>query len=174
MQKSLKWMSAFIVTLSLSSVCVYSQAGKSLVINHFVSDPAVIEGHLVVADVDGTGGSVNIAFYDQSGSLAGRGAETIPAHGKINVNPEKYVQGMKMIGTVRITSSKVVTGQYWQFYKDRNETWKNTTTIGFEAPGFSKLACPHFVSDNDVEAYLVFASSDGKDTSITINFYDDA
>jgi len=28
--------------------------------------------------------------------------------------------------------------------------------------------------EKDVEAFLVFASSDGKDASITINFYDDA
>jgi len=173
MQKPLKWMSAFFVTLALSSVCAYGQAGKSLVINHFVSDPSVIEGHLVVADVDGTGGSVTIAFYDQNGSLAGQGTEIIPAHGKINVNPEKYVQGKKMIGTARITSSKAVTGQYWQFYKDPALGWKNIAVPAAVAPGYTKIVCQHFVADPSIESYLVVANSESKPTSIYVEFYGD-
>lgn len=155
------------------SVTAYAQAGKSLVINHFVSDPQVIEGHLVVADVAGTGGSVNIAFYDEQGALAGKGAETIPANGKINVNPEKYVGGRKMVGTIRITSTQLISGQYWQFYKDSKLGWKNISVPASVAPGATKLICQHFVSDQNIESYMVVADGAGKATTVYVELYSD-
>lgn len=150
-----------------------AQSGKNLIINHFVSDPAVVEGHIVVADVDGSGGSVKMMFYDQNGVLAGQGTEIIPANGKINVNPDKYTQGRKMIGTVRIAASKPVAGQYWQFYKDSKLGWKNIAVPAAVEPGSTKLVCQHFVSDANIESYLVVADASGKGTTVYVDFYSD-
>lgn len=152
----------------------FGQAGKTIIINHFVSDPAVIDGYLVVADVAGKGGSVNLAFYDENGNLAGSGKETFPAHGKINVNPEKYVKGKKMIGTIRATSSQLITGQYWQFYKDASLGWKNIAVPAAPAPGSSRLVCQHFVSDpSEVESYIVVANGGTKPLTVYIDMYSD-
>ena len=63
--------------------------------------------------------------------------------------------------------------EYWQFYKNPQESWKNTTTAGQEAAGYSKLVCPHYVSDPDVEVYLVFANTDAKDVVVNVRFHDD-
>jgi len=160
--------------LSFAGVA-WAQGGRSYVINHFVSDPNVIESHLVITDVEGLAPTVYLKFYDNDGNLIGQGKERVQPFNKLNLNPGRFVNNKVVNGTVHLESEGGnIVAEYWQFYKDPRETWKNTTTIGFEAPGFSKLACPHFVSDKDVEAYLVFASSDGKDATITINFYDDA
>lgn len=161
------------MALAVLVVTAHSQSGKSLIINHFVSDPAIIEGHLVIADVEGTGGSVNLSFYDEDGNLTGNGSETIPAKGKINVNPEKYVKGAKMIGTIHISASKPVAGQYWQFYKDKKLGWKNIALPAAVAPGATKLVCQHFVSDQTIESYLVIADAEGKGSTVYIEFYSD-
>jgi outer membrane protein OmpA-like peptidoglycan-associated protein len=150
-----------------------AQTGKSLVINHFVSDPAVVDGYLVVADVEGTGGSINLTVYDQNGTMEGRGTETIPANGKVNVNPAKYVSGKKMIGTIRITSTHNICGQYWQFYKDSKLGWKNIVVPAAVAPGSTKLICQHFVSDPNVESYIVVADGDGHSKTAYVEFYSD-
>ncbi len=155
------------------SVTAFGQAGKVLIVNHFVSDPAVIEGHLVVTDVAGKGGSVNIAVYDESGSLAGKAQEMIPPSGKINVNPGTYVKDRKMIGTIRVTANQPVVGQYWQFYKDSKLGWKNIAVPAANAPGYTKLVCQHFVSDPDVESYLVVADAEGKAKQVFVEFYSD-
>ena len=150
-----------------------AQSGKSLIVNHFVSDPAVIEGHLVVADVTGGGGSVNLSFYDQNGNLVGSGNETLPSNGKVNVNPEKYVKGKQMIGTIHVKSSKPVAGQYWQFYKDKNLGWKNIAVPAAAEPGATKLVCQHFVADPNIESYIVVADADGKTSTVYVEFYSD-
>lgn len=162
-----------VLTLATLLVSAQGQSGKSLIVNHFVSDPAVVEGHLVVADVDGSGASVNLSFYDESGSLAGKGTETIPANGKINVSPDKYVKGGKMIGTIHIAGTKPVAGQYWQFYKDKNLGWKNIAVPAAAAPGSTKLVCQHFVSDPGIESYIVIADASGAGASVYIEFYSD-
>jgi len=161
------------VGLTLLVGSLFAQSGKNLVINHFVSDPSVIEGHIVVADVEGSGGTVKLMFYDQSGNLAGEGTETIPAHGKVNVNPDKYTQGKKMIGTVRLAASRPVAGQYWQFYKDSKLGWKNIAVPAAVGPGATKLVCQHFVSDAGIESYLVVADGSGKGTTVYVDFYSD-
>jgi hypothetical protein len=153
---------------------VFAQGGKSFVINHFVSDPNVIQAHLVITDVDGKGPQVSMKFYNNDGKLVGEGKEIIQPFGKLNLNPGKYVNNAVVNGTVHITANGNIVAEYWQFYKKSNETWKNTTAIGYSTPGFSKMVCPHFVSDKSVEAYLVLANSDGKDATVDIKFYDDS
>lgn len=165
---------AFFALASLMLVFSASaQSGKSLVINHFICDPAVIDGYLVVADVSGTGGTVNLMFYDQNGMLAGKGTETIPADGKINVKPDKYVSGRKMIGTIRMTAAKNIVGQYWQFYKEQKHGWKNIAVPAAVAPGSTKLICQHFVADANIESYIVIADGEGKSKTAYIDFYND-
>lgn len=163
---------AIVCTMAALTFVAHAQAGKSLVINHFVSDPAVIEAHLVVADVTGAGGSANISFYDENGSLAGKTAAAIPANGKINIDPGKFVN-KKMIGTIRISATTPVAGQYWQFYKDAKNGWKNIAVPAAVAPGTTKLVCQHFVSDPDVESYIVVADGAGKATTIYVELYSD-
>jgi outer membrane protein OmpA-like peptidoglycan-associated protein len=165
-----------LVILALAGLAMgaSAQSGKSIIINHLICDPAIIEGHLVVSDVEGTGGTVTIKIYDENGTLAGQGTESIPANGKINVTPEKYVQG-KLIGTARISSSKVIAGQYWQFYKDaRKLGWKNVAVPAQAAPGSTKLVCQHFVSDpGTIESYIVVADGDGRGSTVYVDLYSD-
>lgn len=151
----------------------WGQAGKQLIINHFVSDPAVIEGHLVVSDVEGTGGTINVAVFDEQGNLTGKATETIPPGGKLNVNADKYVLGKKMVGTMRITSTTVVAGQYWQFYKDAALGWKNIAVPAAVGPGSTKLVCQHFVADPSIESYIVVADAEGTGPTVYVEFYSD-
>ncbi len=151
----------------------WGQAGKQLIINHFVSDPAVIEGHLVISDVEGRGGTVNVAVFDEQGNLVGKATETIPAGGKLNVNGEKYVMGKKMVGTMRITSTADVAGQYWQFYKDAALGWKNIAVPAAVGPGSTKLVCQHFVADPAIESYIVVADAEGTGPTVYVEFYND-
>ncbi|MDH7514347.1 MAG: hypothetical protein QHI48_00525 [Bacteroidota bacterium] len=150
-----------------------AQTGRQYIINHFVSDPGVIEAHLVITDVDGLGPTVTIKCYNNDGKLIGEGKETIPPFGKVNLNPGKYVNNSVVNGTVHISATSNIVAEYWQFYKKTNESWKNTTAVGAPAPGYERLVCPHFVSDKNVEAYLVLADSDGKGAVLDIVFYND-
>ncbi len=151
----------------------WGQAGKQLVINHFVSDPQVIEGHLVVSDVEGRGGTINVAVYDESGALYGKSEESIPPGGKLNINAEKYVQGRKMVGTMRITATTTVVGQYWQFYRDPALGWKNIAVPAAVGPGATKLICQHFVADPQIESYIVVADAEGTGPTVYVECYND-
>ncbi|PLX31615.1 MAG: hypothetical protein C0600_05035, partial [Ignavibacteria bacterium] len=112
--------------------------------------------------------------YDNDGNVIGKGKELIQPYGKLNLNPEKYVSKVAN-GTIHIEASGGnIVAEYWQFYKNAAESWKNTTTVGQEAVGYSKLVCPHFVSDPDVEVYIVLANPDGKDAVVNVVFHDDA
>lgn len=160
-------------TFLLIAGTAWGQAGKQLVINHFVSDPQVIEGHLVVSDVEGRGGTINVAVYDESGALYGKSEEAIPPGGKLNINAEKYVQGRKMVGTMRVTATMNVVGQYWQFYKDPALGWKNIAVPGAVAPGATKLICQHFVADPQIESYIVVADAEGSGPTVYVDCYND-
>jgi outer membrane protein OmpA-like peptidoglycan-associated protein len=162
-----------VAALLLLAGPAWGQAGKQLIINHFVSDPAVIEGHLVVTDIEGKGGTINVAVFDEQGSLAGKATESIPAGGKLNINADKYVLGKKMVGTMRITSTAAVAGQYWQFYKDAASGWKNIAVPAAAGPGATKLVCQHFVADPAVESYLVVADAEGTGPTVYVEFYSD-
>ena len=162
------------VVLCLYAAGASAQGGKSFVINHFVSDPNVVESHLVITDVEGQGPSVTIKLYNNEGRQIGEGKEVLQPFGKLNLNPGKYVSNQVVNGTIHISSSGGnIVAEYWQFYRKSSESWKNTTTTGFEGTGFSKLVCPHYVADKGVEAYLVIASSNGQDATVNVKFYDD-
>ncbi len=162
----------FTVALLLATNA-FAQGGKNLVINHFVSDPRSITSHLVITDVEGMGPTVSFNFFDNEGKKVGEGRELVPKFGKLNLDPAKYVNNKVVNGTIHITADNGnVIAEYWQFYKGR-ESWKNTTTLGQVEPGFSKLACPHFVADPGVESYIVVASTEGKEATINVKFCDD-
>jgi outer membrane protein OmpA-like peptidoglycan-associated protein len=128
---------------------------------------------LVVSDVEGKGGTINVAVFDEQGNLTGKADETIPPGGKLNVNAEKYVLGKKMVGTMRITSTAMVAGQYWQFYKDASLGWKNIAVPAAVGPGSTKLVCQHFVADPSIESYIVVADAEGTGPTVYIEFYSD-
>jgi hypothetical protein len=166
------------MTLTLALIVfvanTFAQGGRSLIVNHFVSDPRSIESHLVITDVDGMGPTITVTLYDNDGNQAGTHRELVPKFGKLNLDPAKYVGGKVMTGTIHITADNGdVLGEYWQFYKNNNESWKNTTTIAQIDPGYIKLACPHFVADPGVEAYLVIAAAEGKEATINVKYCDD-
>ncbi len=160
--------------LALLATRVFAQGADKYIINHFVNDPKVIEAHLVVTDVQGKGPIVSFQFYDNDGKLLGEGKELLQPYGKLNLDPGKYVKSVAN-GTIHISSKGGnVVAEYWQFYKNPNESWKNTTTVGQEAVGYSKLVCPHYVSDPDVEVYLVLANTDAQDVVVNVRFHDDS
>lgn len=163
----------FVMTVLCAANMAWSQAGRELVINHFVSDPKIIEGHIVIADVGGAGSVVTLKFYDDKGNLMGNGKETLPSNGKLNLNPEKYVKGTVMTGTVHISATSNVTGQYWQFYKKATDGWRNIAVPAAAKPGYTKLVCQHFVSDPEVETYIVIADASGQGGSAYLEFYSD-
>jgi len=169
----LKRIALFATAFAAMCSYAYAQAGNNLVINHFVSDQQVIEGHLVVADVTGQGGSVTMKFYNDKGELMGQGTENLPANGKINVNPERYVKGAKMTGTAHISRSRMISAQYWQFYRDPALGWKNIAVPAAVAPGYTKLVCQHFVADPKIESYIVIADGVGRGTTAYVEFYSD-
>jgi hypothetical protein len=173
MMKYMKSVLFLVAVLALSG-SVSAQGGKKFIINHFVSDQKVIESHLVITDVDGSGPVVNMSFYDNAGNKLGSGKELIQPFGKLNLNPSRYVKGATVNGSIHIEASGGnIVAEYWQFYKNPNESWKNTTSIGYEAPGYTKLVIDHFVADPGVEAYIVLASSSGSDAVVNITFNDD-
>lgn len=152
----------------------YAQGSKNCVINHFVSDPNVIESHLVITDVIGEGPMVNLKFFNNEGRQIGDGKELIPKFGKLNLDPGKYVRNAVVNGTIQIESTGGnIISEYWQFYKKNSESWKNTTAVGMPQPGYNNWVCPHVVCDQNVEAYIVVANSDGKDATVEVTLYDD-
>lgn len=171
MRKTIFIVSALIVLASQA----FAQGSQNLVINHFVYDSKGVDSRLVVTDVEGTGPIVNITLYDNDGNRLGTGKELIQPFGKINVSPGKYLSGGGPInGIIKVESQGGnVVGEYWQFYTKTGESWKNTTTLGYDVPGYSKMVCNHFVADPTVESYLVLASASGTDAVVNITFYDD-
>ena len=162
-----------VVTLLLLASNVRAQGADKYIINHFVNDPKVIEASLVITDVEGNGPIVTMKFYDNDGKIVGEGKELVQPFGKLNLNPAKYVSKVAN-GTIHIEAQGGnIVAEYWQFYKNAAESWKNTTTVGQDAVGYSKLVCPHFVSDPDVEVYIVLANPDGKDAIVNVVFHDD-
>jgi hypothetical protein len=134
----------FAVTLATGRV--FAQGSERYIINHFVSDPKVVESHLVITDVEGKGPIVAIKLYDNNGTLLGEGKELVQPFGKLNLNPGKYINNKVANGTIHLeTSGGNIVAEYWQFYKNAAESWKNTTTIGQEKKGHARLVCPHFV-----------------------------
>lgn len=149
---------------------------NKLVINHFVSDPA-LSTHLVVTDIDGNGTSIKVEIYDQDGKLIyGPKFEILNPFGKFNADPSEYVKQAPMTGTIRVLSQGGrVAGQYWQFYKSAEDFNQNVAIPAGDGNGFEQLVCQHFGSISGIESYLVIANvGKEKPAVINIKYYTDA
>lgn len=149
------------------------RVADQLVVNHFVSDPDVYETHLVITDVEGAGPVVNVLIYDEKGSLLGQQTFFLPTFGKINYNPADQLGRKIFTGTLRIISDGGnVAAQYWQFYKDPNFSYYDTTLPASDGDGASALLCQHFVSDRTIDSYIVLANAESDSAAIVaVTFY---
>ena len=145
-----------------------------LIINRFVSDPE-LETHLIVTDAEGIGVKIKIQIYDEDGNLKYDKYEILNPFGKINIDPHHCVNGEKMVGNIRVFSDEgKVVGQYWQFYKTAELGYKNIAISASDGKGFTKVLCQHFVSNPDVEAYIVVSNiEDDKPAVVNVKYYDD-
>jgi len=149
---------------------------NKLIINHFVSDPA-LSTHLVVTDVDGNGTTIKVEIYDRDGKLLyGPKYEILNPFGKFNADPGEYVKQAEMTGTIRISSERGhIAGQYWQFYKSSEDYNQNVAIPAGDGNGFEQLVCQHFGSFPNIETYLVIANvQQDKPAIINIKYYTDA
>ncbi len=149
------------------------RVSDQLVINHFEFNPDQLETHLVITDVEGAGPIVNVLVYDENGSLIDKDFFFLPTFGKINYNPADSLRGKKFIGTLRIISDGGrVAAQYWQFYKNPELSYYDTTLPASDGNGAYALLCQHFVSDKDIDSfiYLSNAQSDS-DAVVAVTFY---
>jgi hypothetical protein len=139
-----------------------------LIINRFVSDPD-LQTHLVVTDVEGVGVKIRIQIHDEDGKLKYDRYEVLSPFGKINIDPHHCVNGEKMIGNIRIfTDEGRIVGQYWQFYKTPELGYKNIAIAATDGKGFTKVLCQHFVSDPNVETYIIVSNIE-KDKPAVVN-----
>lgn len=167
--------SLFAAALLVLASNVWAQGASSYVINHFVSDNKVITPYLVITDVEGKGPNVLIKFYDSDGNIMADAKEKVPPFGKLNLDAGKLVQNRKFNGSIQIDAEGGnIVAEYWQFYKNNDESWKNTTTIGQPGNGYSKLVVPHFVAAGEVESYIVLTNPGSGTATASLSFYDDA
>jgi len=165
------------------STALQAQVGKNLIINNILSDPENVETHFVISDVDGVGPNVKISIFSEDGKLVYERYETLNAYGKLNYNPlthlnayqHGYNQNPKFRGTVRIESDGAnVIGQYWEFYKAKEQTYKNIAVPAADGIGYDKLICQHFVSDKGIESAIVIANAEAvRPVTLNIKFYSD-
>jgi hypothetical protein len=144
-----------------------------LIINRFVSD-SELETHLVVTDAEGVGVKIRIQIYDEDGTLKYDKYETLNPFAKINIDPHHCVNGEKMVGNIRVfTEDGRIVGQYWQFYKTLELGYKNIAITATDGKGFTKILCQHFVSDPDVETYIVVSNVEkDKPAVVNVKYYD--
>jgi hypothetical protein len=141
---------------------------NKLIMNHFVSDPA-LSTHLVVTDVDGNGTTIKVEIYDKDGKLQYSKYEILSPFGKLNADPCDYVKQVPMEGTIRVTSQGGrIAGQYWQFYKSAEDFSQNVAIPAGDGIGFEHLVCQHFGSFPNIETFLVIANV-GHDKPAVIN-----
>jgi len=172
-----------IIALLVSTTMVDAQVGNNLVISRFMSDPDNIETHVVISDVDGVGPNLKISIYNEEGRLVYERYETLNAFGKINYNPlthlnayqHGYNQNPKFVGTVRIESDGgLITGQYWERYKQADRSFMNIAVPAGDGVGFDKLVCQHFVSDRTVDSRLIISNNEpARPVTIDVRFYSD-
>ena len=145
----------------------------SLIINRFVSDPK-LSTYLVVTDADGVGAKVRIQIYDEDGKLRYDKYEILHPYGKINLNPNKLINNELMTGSIRVfTEDGKIVGQYWQFYNEPALGYKNIAISASEGKGYTKILCQHFVSDPNVETFIVVSNIEkDKPTVINVKYYD--
>lgn len=186
MRKSSKAFTSTLVAaaaLFLCTVQLDAQVGQNLVINRFVSDPDNIETHVVITDVDGVGPNLKITIYNEEGRLVYERYETLNAFGKINYDPLTYLnayqhgynQDPKFTGTVRIESDGGnIVGQYWEKYRNENQSYLNIAVPAADGKGYDKLVCQHFVSDKSVKSQIIVSNvAMARPTTINVKFYSD-
>ncbi len=166
------------------SVTLAAQTGQKLIVNNFVSDPEALETHLVITDVDGVGPNIKVSLFNEDGRLVYEQFETLHAFGKLNYNPADYMQkyqhgfNQKPIfrGTIRIESQGGnIAGQYWQFYKNPENSFLDIAIPAANGIGYDKLVCQHFVSDRDVESRLIVANAEAnRAVTVMVKYYSDA
>jgi hypothetical protein len=144
-----------------------------LIINRFVSDPE-LETHLVVTDAEGLGVKIRIQIYDEDGKLKYDKYEVLSPFGKVNIDPHHCINGEKMVGNIRVfTDEGKIVGQYWQFYKTPELGYKNIAIAAADGKGFTKVLCQHFVSDPNVETYIVVSNIESdKPAVVNVKYYD--
>ena len=149
------------------------RVNDQLVINHFESDPNELETHLVITDVDGAGPVVNVLIYDNDGNLIDKQYFFLPLFGKINYNPADRLKGKKFVGSLRIISDGGdIAAQYWQFYKNPELSYFDTTLPASDGNGSEALLCQHFVSDRDIDAKLVLSNTESDSSAlVVVTFY---
>ena len=170
-------LTGFLVSQSMS------QVGQKLVINNFVSDPDEVETHVVISDVDGVGPNIKISIFSEDGRLVYERYETLSSFGKINYDPLTYLnayqhgynQNPKFRGTVRIESDGGnIVGQYWEFYKNKDLSYKNIAVPAADGVGYDKLVCQHFVSDQGINSAIVVANAETfRPVTVNAKFYSD-
>jgi len=83
----LRTLALAICFILFSAVAAQAQTGKKLIINNFVSDPANIETHLVISDVEGIGPNIKISIFSEDGRLIYERYERLNPFGKLNYKP---------------------------------------------------------------------------------------
>jgi hypothetical protein len=171
------------VLFILSVITVHAQTGKKLIINNFVSDPANIETHVVISDVDGIGPNIKISIFSEDGRLIYERYERLNPFGKLNYNPLTYLnayqhgfnQNPVFNGTLRIESDGGnLIGQYWEMHKDSKKGYMDIAVPAADGEGYDKLVCQHFVSDKNIESALIIANAEtNRPVTINVKFYSD-
>ena len=163
---------------------LFAQTGQKLIINNFLSDPNELETHLVITDVDGVGPNVKVSIFNEDGRLVYEQYETLHAFGKLNYNPSDYLQKFQhgfnqqpiFKGSIHIESQGGnIAGQFWQFYKNIDNSFMDIAVPASNGEGYDKLVCQHFVSDNGIDARIIIANAEAaRQVTIVIRFYSDA
>lgn len=152
------------------------RVSDQLVVNLFESDPAALEPHLTITDVEGSGPVVNVQLYDEQGRMLDQEAFVLGIFGKANYNPADRLANKKFRGTIRIYSDGGnVAAQYWKFHRDPAKTVYNTAIPVADGAGAEALLCQHFVADPDptirTRLYLVNPGTDS--IRVAVTFYKD-
>lgn len=163
---------------------VWGQTGQKLIINNFISDPAELETHLVISDVDGVGPNVKVSIFNEDGRLVYETFETLHAFGKLNYNPSDYLQKFQhgfnqrpiFNGSIKIESQGGnIAGQYWQFYKNHDMSYRDIAVPAANGLGYDKLVCQHFVSDKGIDSKIIVANAEStRPVTIMVKYYSDA
>lgn len=152
------------------------RVSDQLVVNLFESDPAVLEPHLTITDVEGSGPVVNVQLFDEYGRLLDQEAFTLGIFGKANYNPAERLTEKKFRGSIRINADGGnVAAQYWKFHRDPARTVYNTAIPVADGAGAEALLCQHFVADPDprIRTRLVLVNPGTDTVRVAITFYKD-
>lgn len=149
------------------------RVNDQLVINNFVYDPDRLETHLVITDVEGSGPMVNILIFDEAGNLQLQKQCLLPMFGKLNYIPSGILGRSTFTGSIRIIADGGnVAGQYWQFYKNSELSYYDTTLPASDGTGAEALLCQHFVSDRNVDSQIILSNAESDSiAAVVVTFY---